>query len=230
MRPRLGHAGRGVGRLHQPDLGLGRDLRRPGTTGRPGCRGRSRPSTPRWGGRAGAVRTTTVTVPSLLATACVPLTEHRSSPALWVAMNWFHTTKFQNRHAGGRYVMTSASSSSSTKLPKEYDASRADQPKFASPHLVGLAEVVRQLGDLVPDRVLVVAPHAHGERDDREHRPQPGRAGAEGGGRLFGAVPDRVGFLVCLDLPVDPASCQRVGLVVAGEHDGDARGAARGRT
>lgn len=34
-------------------------------------------------------------------------------------MNWFHTTMFQNLHAGGRCVITSASSSSSTKLPYE---------------------------------------------------------------------------------------------------------------
>ena len=60
---------------------------------------------------------TTVTEPSALGTAEWPLTELRASATPGVAMNWFHTTRFQNRHAGGRWVTTSASSSSSTKLP-----------------------------------------------------------------------------------------------------------------
>jgi SAM-dependent methyltransferase len=60
---------------------------------------------------------TTVTEPSVLGTAVWPLIEVRASVTQWVAMNWFHTTRFQNRHAGGRWVMMSASSSESTKLP-----------------------------------------------------------------------------------------------------------------
>ena len=61
--------------------------------------------------------TTTVTEPSALGTALWPLIELRASVTLWVAMNWFHTTRFQNRHCGGWCVITSASSASSTKLP-----------------------------------------------------------------------------------------------------------------
>ncbi len=59
---------------------------------------------------------TTVTEPSLLTTALWPLREHRASSGPTVAMNWFHTTRFQNLHDGGRCVITSASSSSSTNF------------------------------------------------------------------------------------------------------------------
>ena len=65
---------------------------------------------------------TIVTEPSPLSAALCPLIEQRTSgpsAAPNVAMNWFHTTRFQNRQAGGRCVITSASSSSSTKLPYE---------------------------------------------------------------------------------------------------------------
>ena len=61
--------------------------------------------------------TTIVTEPSAFGTALWPLTELRASATPGVAMNWFHTTRFQNLHFGGRWVITSASSSSSTKLP-----------------------------------------------------------------------------------------------------------------
>ena len=47
------------------------------------------------------------------------LTEVRPSPALWLAMNWFQTNRFQNRQVGGWWVITSASSSARSKLPKE---------------------------------------------------------------------------------------------------------------
>ena len=60
-----------------------------------------------------------VTKPSLSGCAQWPLTEERPSAALWVAMNWFQTTRFQNRQSGGRCRTTSASSSSSTNEPKE---------------------------------------------------------------------------------------------------------------
>ena len=84
-----------------------------------GCRGDSRAVVSEFGCDVTPRETTIVTEPSALSTALWPLTEHRASAAPWVAMNWFHTTKFQNLHRGGRWVMTSASSSSSTKLPYE---------------------------------------------------------------------------------------------------------------
>ena len=51
---------------------------------------------------------TIVTVPSAFGTAAPMLTDVRASRRDSVAMKAFHTTRFQNRQAGGRWVTTSA--------------------------------------------------------------------------------------------------------------------------
>ena len=57
-------------------------------------------------------------MPSALGTAAPLLIDVRSSGTSRLAMNGFHTTTFQNRQAGGRWVTTRASSGSSEKLAK----------------------------------------------------------------------------------------------------------------